>query len=163
MKTKFRKSVSCEVFLWTRVQGLLQRETFLYGKCKHYVYLSDPILYFDLKQLYHISITKITNIYYCTSATGIYSYSYFNKKIQNTQVIMDHIKIGDHSHLLMAKVHFLHVPHLCPPPPGTHYRGLPFSLSHIKLPPTATESSKLHLKFKPWCNISMTRFSSLKK
>jgi len=45
-------------FQWSRVQELLQRET-LHGTCKHYVHLLNPLLYFDLKQLYPISITKI--------------------------------------------------------------------------------------------------------
>lgn len=47
---------------------------------------------------------------------------------------MDHVKIWVHSHLLMAKIHFPHLPHLCPLPQGSQYRGLQSSLSHSKLP-----------------------------
>jgi hypothetical protein len=79
-------------------EELLKGENFLLGKCKIRFIFLDPLLYFDPKHLFHnISVIKehkciLSGQLGNAVATLKLLFALVPKKINKTQVIMDHIK-----------------------------------------------------------------------
>ena len=127
-------------FFWQNSES-----NFLKGKASYkgnvkirFIFL-DQLLCFHPKKLSHnVSVTKITYFTYIIIASWIYSYFLLEESSKPS-----HNGPPKQSRLLLAQIHFPHLPQLCSPLSNCHYTGLHCSFYCSKILETTLEVQTL--------------------